>query len=96
MQYSRVGSQSRALIHIVTDRQEREFTIEDLEEWTEYEVRVQALNGIGMGPWSQPVRGRTRESGEPSASLSDRSQLSVRHQNSHKPAAGASVGTRRE
>ncbi|TNN03245.1 hypothetical protein fugu_000274 [Takifugu bimaculatus] len=62
VQYSRVGSQSRALIHIVTDRQEREFTIEDLEEWTEYEVRVQALNGIGMGPWSQPVRGRTRES----------------------------------
>lgn len=64
MQYSRAGSQSRALIHVVTDRQEREFTIEDLEEWTEYEVRVQALNGIGMGPWSQPVRGRTRESGE--------------------------------
>ncbi|KAK7919239.1 hypothetical protein WMY93_010523 [Mugilogobius chulae] len=34
----------------------------DLEEWTEYEVRVQAINGIGTGPWSQPVRGRTRES----------------------------------
>lgn len=67
MQYSRVGVPSRALIHIITDRQEREFTIEDLEEWTEYEVRVQALNGIGMGPWSQPVRGRTRESGELSA-----------------------------
>lgn len=48
----------------MADRLEREFTIEDLEEWTEYEVRVQAVNGIGMGPWSQPVRGRTRESGE--------------------------------
>lgn len=64
VQYSRAGSQGRALIHIITDRLEREFTIEDLEEWTEYEVRVQAVNGIGTGPLSQPVRGRTRESGE--------------------------------
>uniref|UniRef100_A0A671WV71 Sidekick cell adhesion molecule 2 n=1 Tax=Sparus aurata TaxID=8175 RepID=A0A671WV71_SPAAU len=62
VQYSRAGSQGRALIHIIGDRLEREFTIEDLEEWTEYEVRVQAVNGIGTGPWSQPVRGRTRES----------------------------------
>uniref|UniRef100_A0A3Q3X8V9 Uncharacterized protein n=1 Tax=Mola mola TaxID=94237 RepID=A0A3Q3X8V9_MOLML len=62
VQYSRAGSQGQALIHIITDRLEREFTIEDLEEWTEYEVRVQAVNGIGTGPWSQPVRGRTRES----------------------------------
>ncbi|XP_040885449.1 protein sidekick-2 [Toxotes jaculatrix] len=62
VQYSRVGSQGRALTHVIADRLEREFTIEDLEEWTEYEVRVQAVNGIGMGPWSQPVRGRTRES----------------------------------
>ncbi len=70
VQYSRVGSQGRALIHVVTDRLEREFTIEDLEEWTEYEVSVQAVNGIGAGPWSQPVRGRTRESGESATSLS--------------------------
>ncbi|XP_039991071.1 protein sidekick-2 isoform X1 [Xiphias gladius] len=62
VQYSRAGSQGRAMTHIIADRLEREFTIEDLEEWTEYEVRVQAVNGIGMGPWSQPVRGRTRES----------------------------------
>uniref|UniRef100_A0A4W5RST0 Sidekick cell adhesion molecule 2 n=1 Tax=Hucho hucho TaxID=62062 RepID=A0A4W5RST0_9TELE len=62
VQYSRTGSQGRALTHVIADRLEREFTIEDLEEWTEYEVRVQALNGIGAGPWSQPVRGRTRES----------------------------------
>uniref|UniRef100_A0AAQ5XY70 Sidekick cell adhesion molecule 2b n=1 Tax=Amphiprion ocellaris TaxID=80972 RepID=A0AAQ5XY70_AMPOC len=62
VQYSRAGSQGRALIHVIADRLEREFTIEDLEEWTEYEVRVQAVNGIGIGPWSQPVRGRTRES----------------------------------
>lgn len=63
IQYSRAGSQGRALTHVIADRLEREFTIEDLEEWTEYEVRVQAINGIGTGPWSQPVRGRTRESG---------------------------------
>ncbi|KAM6897209.1 protein sidekick-2 [Xenentodon cancila] len=62
VQYSRVGSQGRGLTHVIADRLEREFTIEDLEEWTEYEVRVQAVNSIGAGPWSQPVRGRTRES----------------------------------
>ncbi|XP_041830016.1 protein sidekick-2 isoform X1 [Melanotaenia boesemani] len=62
VQYYRAGSQGRGLTHIISDRLEREFTIEDLEEWMEYEVRVQAVNGIGMGPWSQPVRGRTRES----------------------------------
>ncbi|KAM9832651.1 protein sidekick-2 [Neosynchiropus ocellatus] len=62
VQYSRAGSPRGALIQLITDRLEREFTIEDLEEWTEYEVRVQAVNGIGVGPWSQPVRGRTRES----------------------------------
>ncbi|XP_066520698.1 protein sidekick-2 isoform X2 [Hoplias malabaricus] len=62
VQYSRTEPQSKALVHLIPDRLEREFTIEDLEEWTEYEVRVQAANGIGAGPWSQPVRGRTRES----------------------------------
>ncbi|XP_023672749.2 protein sidekick-2 isoform X2 [Paramormyrops kingsleyae] len=62
IQYSRTRPQARALTHVITDRLEREFTIEDLEEWTEYEVRVQAVNGIGAGPWSQSVRGRTRES----------------------------------
>ncbi|XP_060883769.1 protein sidekick-2 isoform X6 [Labrus mixtus] len=62
IQYFRAGSQGRGLTHVIPDRLEREFTIEDLEEWTEYEVRVQAVNGIGMGPWSTPVKGRTRES----------------------------------
>ncbi|KAG5854118.1 hypothetical protein ANANG_G00034150 [Anguilla anguilla] len=62
VQYARTGSTGRPLTHTIADRLEREFTIEDLEEWTEYEVRVQALNGIGAGPWSPPVRGRTRES----------------------------------
>ncbi|XP_051792489.1 protein sidekick-2 isoform X3 [Erpetoichthys calabaricus] len=62
VQYARTGSENRALTHMVPDRLEREFTIEDLEEWAEYEVRVQAVNGIGAGPWSPPVRGRTRES----------------------------------
>lgn len=64
VQYSRAGSKAGVLSHVISDRLEREFTIEDLEEWTEYEVRVQAINGIGSGPWSQPVHSRTRESGE--------------------------------
>lgn len=64
IQYSKSGSRGGVLSHVIADRLEREFTIEDLEEWTEYEVRVQAVNGIGSGPWSQPVHGRTRESGE--------------------------------
>lgn len=64
VQYSRAGLKGGVLSHIISDRLEREFTIEDLEEWTEYEVRVQSINGIGAGPWSQPVHARTRESGE--------------------------------
>ncbi|KAK2866800.1 hypothetical protein Q7C36_002856 [Tachysurus vachellii] len=62
VQYSRIGHHDKVLTHIIPDRLEREFTIEDLEEWTEYEVKVRAINGIGAGPWSQPVQGRTRES----------------------------------
>uniref|UniRef100_A0A3B4EBP9 Sidekick cell adhesion molecule 2a n=1 Tax=Pygocentrus nattereri TaxID=42514 RepID=A0A3B4EBP9_PYGNA len=62
VQYSRANSKAGVLSHIISDRLEREFTVEDLEEWTEYEVRVQAVNGIGSGPWSQPVHARTRES----------------------------------
>ncbi|XP_058510217.1 protein sidekick-2 isoform X1 [Solea solea] len=62
VQYSKAGSKGGVLAHVIMDRLEREFTIEDLEEWTEYEVRVQAINGIGSGPWSPPVHGRTRES----------------------------------
>ncbi|KAM8824025.1 protein sidekick-2 isoform 1-T1 [Synchiropus picturatus] len=62
IQYSKAGSKGGVLSHVIMDRLEREFTIEDLEEWTAYEVRVQAINGIGSGPWSQPVHGRTRES----------------------------------
>ncbi|CAB1350195.1 unnamed protein product [Coregonus sp. 'balchen'] len=60
--YSRAPSKGGVLSHVISDRLEKEFTIEDLEEWTEYEVRVQAINGMGSGPWSQPVHGRTRES----------------------------------
>lgn len=50
-------------MHVIHDRVEREYTIEDLEEWTEYRVQVQAFNAIGPGPWSHSVVGRTRESG---------------------------------
>ena len=63
IKYSRSDGHGKTLSHTVQDRVEREYTIEDLEEWTEYRVQVQAFNAIGSGPWSQAVVGRTRESG---------------------------------
>lgn len=63
IKYSRSDGHGKTLSHVVQDRVEREYTIEDLEEWTEYRVQVQAFNAIGSGPWSQAVMGRTRESG---------------------------------
>ncbi|KAM7334538.1 hypothetical protein ACRRTK_007858 [Alexandromys fortis] len=62
IKYSRSDGHGKTLSHMVQDRVEREYTIEDLEEWTEYRVQVQAFNAIGSGPWSQAVVGRTRES----------------------------------
>ncbi|KAM9597745.1 protein sidekick-2 [Trichechus inunguis] len=62
IKYSRSDGHGKTLSHVVHDRVEREYTIEDLEEWTEYRVQVQAFNAIGSGPWSQMVLGRTRES----------------------------------
>ena len=64
VKYWRSDQPSSALAQVVSDRLERELTIEELEEWTEYELRMQAFNAIGAGPWSELVRGRTRESGE--------------------------------
>lgn len=48
----------------VSERLSREATVEGLEEWTEYELSIQAFNGIGPGPWSSPVLGKTKESGD--------------------------------
>ncbi|XP_071429878.1 protein sidekick-2 [Pithys albifrons albifrons] len=62
IRYARVDGRGQPAVHVIRDRVEREFTIEDLEEWTEYRVQVQAFNAIGSGPWSRPVLGRTRES----------------------------------
>ncbi|XP_032728664.1 protein sidekick-1 [Lontra canadensis] len=62
IKYWRPDLQAPALAQAIHDRLEREFTIEGLEEWTEYELQVQAFNAIGAGPWSEAVRGRTRES----------------------------------
>ncbi|NXR83966.1 SDK2 protein, partial [Pycnonotus jocosus] len=62
LRYSRADGRGQPALHVIRDRVEREFTIEDLEEWTEYRVQVQAFNAIGSGPWSPPVLGRTRES----------------------------------
>ncbi|XP_021389851.2 protein sidekick-2 [Lonchura striata] len=62
IRYARADGRGPPALHVIRDRVEREFTIEDLEEWTEYWVQVQAFNAIGSGPWSPPVLGRTRES----------------------------------
>ncbi|XP_068769931.1 protein sidekick-2 isoform X2 [Struthio camelus] len=62
IRYARSDGRGRPLVHLIHDRVEREYTIEDLEEWTEYRVQVQAFNAIGSGPWSHLVAGRTRES----------------------------------
>lgn len=64
IKYWRPDLQAPALAQVINDRLERESTIEELEEWAEYELQMQAFNAIGAGPWSQVVRGRTRESGE--------------------------------
>uniref|UniRef100_A0A4W2CKT8 Sidekick cell adhesion molecule 2 n=1 Tax=Bos indicus x Bos taurus TaxID=30522 RepID=A0A4W2CKT8_BOBOX len=62
IKYSRADGHGKTLSHVVHDRVERECTIEDLEEWTEYRAQVQAFNAVGSGPWSPAVMGRTRES----------------------------------
>ncbi|XP_018771408.2 protein sidekick-1 isoform X3 [Serinus canaria] len=58
----RVELPSPALLQVLPDRLARECTLEELQEWTEYELQIQAFNAIGAGPWSEAVRGRTRES----------------------------------
>uniref|UniRef100_A0A672MUB9 Sidekick cell adhesion molecule 1 n=1 Tax=Sinocyclocheilus grahami TaxID=75366 RepID=A0A672MUB9_SINGR len=58
----RVDLRGEASTRLVNDRLEREITLEGLEEWTEYQLQIQAFNSIGPGPWSEPVKGRTRES----------------------------------
>ncbi|XP_075436193.1 LOW QUALITY PROTEIN: protein sidekick-2-like [Ascaphus truei] len=62
VRYTRSDGRMKALTHVIHDRIEREYTIEDLEEWTDYRVQVQAFNAIGSGPWSPAALGRTRES----------------------------------
>lgn len=64
MRARRVDLPSPALLQVLPDRLARECTLEELQEWTEYELQIQAFNAIGAGPWSEAVRGRTRESGE--------------------------------
>ncbi|NWS94695.1 SDK2 protein, partial [Mionectes macconnelli] len=76
IRYARADGRGQPAVHVIRDRVEREFTIEDLEEWTEYRVQVQAFNAIGAGPWSRPVLGRTRES-VPSSGPSNVSALAT-------------------
>uniref|UniRef100_A0A673KGP5 Protein sidekick-1-like n=1 Tax=Sinocyclocheilus rhinocerous TaxID=307959 RepID=A0A673KGP5_9TELE len=58
----RADLRGEASTRLVNDRLEREITLEGLEEWTEYQLQIQAFNSISPGPWSEPVKGRTRES----------------------------------
>ncbi|MGH0129283.1 UNVERIFIED_CONTAM: hypothetical protein FKN15_038666 [Acipenser sinensis] len=58
----RADLQGKPRTQVVSERLEREITLEGLEEWSEYLVRIQAFNSIGPGPWSEVVRGHTRES----------------------------------
>nr|XP_023670687.1 protein sidekick-1 isoform X1 [Paramormyrops kingsleyae]XP_023670688.1 protein sidekick-1 isoform X1 [Paramormyrops kingsleyae] len=58
----RVDQQGETRSQVVNDRLERELTLEGLEEWAEYWLQIQAFNSIGPGPWSEQVKGRTRES----------------------------------
>uniref|UniRef100_A0A8C1IU41 Sidekick cell adhesion molecule 1a n=1 Tax=Cyprinus carpio TaxID=7962 RepID=A0A8C1IU41_CYPCA len=58
----RADQRDEASTRLVNDRLEREITLEGLEEWTEYQLQIQAFNSIGPGPWSEPVKGRTCES----------------------------------
>ncbi|XP_029432778.1 protein sidekick-1 isoform X2 [Rhinatrema bivittatum] len=67
IKYWRADLQGPSWTQVISDRLEREYTLEELEEWVEYELQIQAFNAIGPGPWSEPVKGRTRES-VPSAS----------------------------
>ncbi|XP_032086886.1 protein sidekick-1-like [Thamnophis elegans] len=62
IKYWCVDTQCPTLAKAINDRLETEVTVEDLQEWTEYELQIQAFNAIGSGPWSEVVRGRTRES----------------------------------
>ncbi|XP_028913332.1 protein sidekick-1 isoform X2 [Ornithorhynchus anatinus] len=62
VKYWRTDLHSSVLVQVINNRLERECTIEELEEWTEYELQIQAFNAIGAGPWSEALRGRTRES----------------------------------
>ncbi|NXY79293.1 SDK2 protein, partial [Glareola pratincola] len=76
IRYVRSDGRGQPVVHVIHDRVEREYTIEDLEEWTEYRVQVQAFNAIGTGPWSHAVVGRTRES-VPSSGPSNVSALAT-------------------
>ncbi|XP_051877097.1 protein sidekick-1 [Pristis pectinata] len=62
IKYWRVDGQGMPVTQIINDRLEREITIENLEEWTNYMFQIQAFNAIGSGPWSSQVQGCTRES----------------------------------
>ncbi|KAL1005202.1 hypothetical protein UPYG_G00055910 [Umbra pygmaea] len=42
--------------------QESQAALEGLDEWTEYQIKMQAFNSIGAGPWSNTLTAWTKES----------------------------------
>ncbi|XP_078691032.1 protein sidekick-2-like isoform X2 [Branchiostoma floridae x Branchiostoma belcheri] len=61
VQYNKLNETRIQQAH-ATDPWAFDFILEGLEEWTAYEVQVQAYNDVGSGPWTEPAVGRTRES----------------------------------
>ena len=43
--------------------QQSETMLEGLAEWTDYQLKIQAFNSIGAGPWSNTLTTHTKESG---------------------------------
>ena len=41
----------------------REAIVDGLNPWTQYQVKIQAFNSIGPGPWSNTIAVLTAESG---------------------------------
>ena len=48
----------------IMDENANSYTIGGLAEWTEYEVKMRALNAMGYSPYSEAVTDRTWESGK--------------------------------
>ena len=59
VQWHIVGK-SRKYLKVITGNRTAKL---DVIPYTEYDIQVRAYNGKGDGPWSQPLRKRSAESG---------------------------------